>query len=329
MARRSTSNELTRIGEHPTVKRMRKQLAPPTRAQLEFIERAIAISEAPDAAERAYMARQLVLCTLPHSDPGNVPIWSRRTGNFTLSVQPGYARNASTEQQDCIGYPHGTIPRLLLFWIITEAVRTQQRRLYLSNSLAEFMRKVGLDPSRGGKRSDHRRLKNQMHRLFRAKISFEEHDPRKARWMNMDVAPRGELWWHPHDAAQGALYESWIDLGEDFFEAIRAMPVPVDTRALKALKGSALALDLYALVCFRAFAIVKHHLPAQTVTWAQLQTQLGTDYADVGNFRRKAKAALAKIKTLYPGLTIGTAKGGFTIHATRLAVPQKPVPKSL
>jgi hypothetical protein len=35
-------------------------------------------------------------------------------------------------------------------------------------------------------------------------------------------------------------------LGENFFEAITAAPVPLDMRVLKTLKRSPLALDLYA-----------------------------------------------------------------------------------
>ena len=38
----------------------------------------------------ALMVRELVLVTLPHKDPGDVPEWVRRNGNITLAVQPGY-----------------------------------------------------------------------------------------------------------------------------------------------------------------------------------------------------------------------------------------------
>jgi Plasmid encoded RepA protein len=117
-----------------------KEFAPPTRAQLELIEVAEAIREQPDAAERAFMARQLVQCTLPHSNPGNVPLWKRSSGNTTLAIQPGI--DIDTEKS--IGYPYGTFPRLLLFWMVTEAVQTKTRRLVLGRSLAGFMRQLGL-----------------------------------------------------------------------------------------------------------------------------------------------------------------------------------------
>jgi hypothetical protein len=313
---------LVKAGELPAVKILAKKLTLPTRAQLELVDAATTIREEPDAAERAFMARQLVQCTLPHSNPGNVPLWKRTSGTMVLAIQPGI--DIDTEKS--IGYPYGTIPRLLLFWIITEAVQTKKRRLVLGHSLAEFMRQVGLDPSRGGKRSDHRRLKDQMRRLFKCHISFQASVDLAAghgeRWRNMEVAPEGELWWHPHPE-QTALWESWIELGEKFFQAVIASPVPIDMRALRALKRSPLALDLYAWASYRAFAIVQKNQPPTFVSWQSLMQQLGADYSNVDEFARKAKTALRKIAALYPGLNVGATKGGFTIHATRLAVPQK------
>jgi Plasmid encoded RepA protein len=311
---------LTQVGEIPVMKALAKKFAPPTRAQLELIEVAATIRENPDAAEVAFMARQLVLCTLPHTDPGDtVEVWARRTGNAGLGIQSGVDIDTGKKT----GFPYGTIPRLLLFWIVTEAVRTQQRRLILGRSLADFMRQVGLDPSRGGKRSDNRRLKEQMRRLFNARISFQEISSDHERRIAMEIAPEYELWWHPRDTEQGALFESYIELGEKFFHAVRALPVPVDTRALKALKRSPLALDLYALICYRAFVIVQKNTGPQFISWEQLRHQLGTGHSTTKAFKQEAKSALRKITTLYPGLTITGARGGFKIHATRLAVPQK------
>ena len=316
---------LVQAGEIPLAKTLVKKFKPPTRAQIELVDAALAIHSEPDAAERAFIARQLVLCTLPHRDPGDSsPRWIRRTGNSALLIQPGW----DGDKDQSIGYPYGTIPRLLLFWAITEAVRTKSRRLVLGRSLNEFVRAVGLNPNTGGgKRSDSKRLKDQMRRLFRCHISFQATgtDPSGApgeAWRDMAVAPEGELWWHPHPD-QTALWESWIQLGEKFYCAVIASPVPVDMRALRALKRSPLALDLYALISYRAFVIVQKNLPPQFISWEQLRSQLGTDYGDLKDFKKEANATLRKIATVYPGLIITKAKGGFAIHASRLAVPQK------
>jgi len=62
---------------------------------------------------------------------------------------------------------------------------------------------------------------------------------------------------------------------------------------------------------------------AQFVAWEALRQQMGTDYRDPKDFKKSAQAALRKVLTLYPGLTLGKANGGFTLHAGRLAVPAR------
>jgi len=171
-----------------------------------------------------------------------------------LSIRPGYKTDPNTGARCCVGYPYGVIPRLLLFWMTTEVVRTPDRRLKLGDSLSGFMRELGLNPDNGGtgaKRSDARRLKDQTERLFRATISFDEASAERTRWLDMPVAPKGELWWDPQHPDQNDLFGSWIELGEDFYQALREAPVPVDMRTLRALKQSPLALDLYTWLAYR------------------------------------------------------------------------------
>jgi hypothetical protein len=261
------------------------------------------------------MARELVQCTLPHRNPGNVEAWTRKNGNLTLAIQPGWDHDAGKS----VGYPFGSIPRLLLFWITSETVRKQGRRLELGSSLAEFMHELGLNPDNGtGKRSDARRLRDQMERLFRARISFQrKHEGSGGRigksWLDMQIAPKGELWWDIKNPEQTALWGSWIELGEDFHRAITAAPVPVDMRALKALKSSPLALDLYAWLSHEAYRAHKSG-KGRFVSWPLLMEQLGAEYSDPKNFGRYARAALKKVQLVYPSLKMGSLRAGIRIE---------------
>ena len=304
------------------VKRSRKlKTLVPTKAQEKLLDTAAQIQMEPAGINQAaYMARQLIQATLPHSDPAdNPPEWYRTNGNFTLSIRPGYATDPKTGQRYCVGYPYGTIPRLLLFWLNTEVVRTRKRHIELGSSLAAFMRELGLDPSRGGKRSDAHRLREQMQRLFRAQVSFDETSDSGQRWLDMQIAPSGEFWWDVKNPEQGVLWNSWIEVGEKFFQAILTAPVPVDIRALKALRQSPLALDLYAWTVHRTYGLTQKGA-SQRITWKQLQAQLGGDYADPKDFKKKAKSALRKIATVYPGLKIEDVDGGCILHPGRPAI---------
>ncbi|MEQ1864534.1 MAG: replication protein RepA [Micropepsaceae bacterium] len=298
-----------------------------TREQQKLINASAAISLDALDVDPAFMARQLVQCTLPHTNPGDVPQWARKCGNVTLGIQPG----RDFEKNISVGYPYGSLPRLILFWVNTEAVRTKKRRLHLGHSFSEFMRELGLDPSRGGKRSDATRLRDQMRRLFASSISFQQTvvlgNSEGNRWLDMKVAPRGELWWHPKEPRQAALWESWIELGEDFFEAITASPVPLDMRALRALKRSPLALDLYAWATYTTFTVSKKGVP-RFIPWRALAKQLGTDYTEISNFKKKAGPTLRKVQAVYPALKITPGDGGFTIHPSRPAVLPRRLPSA-
>ena len=155
-----------------------------------------------------------------------------------------------------------------------------------------------------------------MERLFRSRFSLERYEVDDVRagksWIDMQVAPQGDLWWSVRAPDQGALWGSWIELGELFYAAITSAPVPVDMRALRALKRSPLALDLYAWLTFQAFRAHQSKRP-RFETWQQLHNHMGGDYADIHNFRKKVKAAMVKIRTVYPGLRLGRRLGGIEI----------------
>jgi hypothetical protein len=141
-----------------------------TPAQRQLLEHSARIFDEPATKQNAaYLPRELVQVTWPHKNPGNIPVWRRTNGNVTVGIEPG----ANLNTGESYGYPYGIIPRLLLFWITTEAVRTKNSRLELGSSLSGFMADLGLSSYTGrGKRGDAKRLRNQMERLFWSRIRF-------------------------------------------------------------------------------------------------------------------------------------------------------------
>ena len=77
-----------------------------------------------------FMARMLVLCSLPRTNPGNRLQYKRVNGPYSL-IMTAVGKTK---------LPFGNLPRLLLAWVCTEAVRTQNRELILGKSLSDFMR---------------------------------------------------------------------------------------------------------------------------------------------------------------------------------------------
>ena len=246
-----------------------------------------------------FMARLLTLCSLPRTNPGTRFRYVRRNGPYTL-VMSATALNK---------LPFGNIPRLLIAWICTEAVRTQSRELILGRSLSEFMRKLGINSDSGGNRGELTRLRNQMKRLFRCTISLVYEDERGDASVTAQIVRRAEFWWNKPE--EPSLWNSKIELSEDFFNEIINHPVPIDINTLKALKRCSLGLDLYLWLTYRTFTL----RDPQRLTWRQLYRQFGTDpdkardNQTVQSFRRKILRELKKIKLAWPELNYSTAPG--------------------
>ena len=255
-----------------------------------------------------FMARLLTLCSLPRTNPGNRLQYKRVNGPYQLYMIAGGGNKL----------PFGNIPRLLLAWVCTEAVRTQARELILGSSLSEFMGKLGMD-SVGGART---RLRNQMRRLFNAHVQLVYEDKLGEASVSSSVTSRTEFWWDPKRPDERTLWDSKIELGWDFFNEIIRHPVPLDMNTLTALKRCSLGLDLYLWLAYRTFSLKR---PLR-LTWWQVYRQFGPNpnstatHDAVQNFRRRILRELKKIKLAWPDLNYATAPGLLILHPSTPAI---------
>ena len=259
-----------------------------------------------------FMARMMALCSLPRTNPGNQHRYVRRNGPYTLVMSATGLHKL----------PFGNLPRLILAWLCTEAVRTQSRELVLGRSLAEFMRTLGIYHNSGGRGGVQTRLRNQMNRLFGCTVSLIYEDESGFVRVTSSVADKQEFWWSNHKPDELSLWESKIELGEKFFNEIIRHPVPLDMNTLKALKRSTLGLDLYLWLTYRTFAL----RAPQRLTWKQLYQQFGahpakaSDKFTVHAFRYKVLRELKKIKLAWTDLNYSTAKGVLILHPSTPAI---------
>lgn len=266
--------------------------------------------------DTGFMMRLLALCALPRTNPGNRDKYVRRNGPFTLVMTAtGTAK-----------LPYGTLPRLLLAWVCTEAARTQSPRLVLGRSLDGFMRKLGIKSRSGGPRGDRTRLQNQMERLFRCSVELAcETDQGVHRVADL-ITNEMTLWWNPRQPDLPVLWDSTIQLGARFFNEIIASPVPLDMNVLKAMKRSPLGLDLYLWLTYRLFGLTE----PLSLTWRQLYRQFGSnparaDTRTVANFRADVLRELEKLQDAWPDLDYSTPKGRLMLRPARpLIAPSRP-----
>ena len=276
--------------------------------QADQVNQLVSASEAdPDLG---FMARMMALCSLPRTNPGERIRYKRINGPYTLYMTAGGGCKL----------PYGNLPRLLLAWLSTEAVRTQSRKLVLGKSLSNFMRTLGIYNSGGNPQT---RLRNQMKRLFNAHVQLVYEDEHGEARVSSSVADCTEFWWNERKPDEPTLWESKIELGEKFFQEIISHPVPIDMNTLTALKRCSLGLDLYLWLTYRTFALRAPH----RLTWRQLYHQFGTDPAKASDkrivkiFRRHALRELKKIKMAWPGLNYATAPGVLILLPSTPAIP--------
>lgn len=274
--------------------------------------------EAEDAKKSGaigYMARMLVQATLPHKATNDL-VFKRENGALTLSI-------VSPD-----GLPYGSIPRLLLSWMTTEAVRTRSPVLQLGSSLSSFMAELDLG-RRGGKRGDITRFKNQAERLFSSTITCRYKDEMLTQGKGFLIADEYSLWWQPKTPNQLPLWKSTVSLSQKFFEQLVEKPVPVDMDAMMKLKRSPMALDIYFWLTYRLSYLHREIV----LPWPLLQMQFGADYGHDTegqyNFKRKFLKRLKDVLAIYDKARVFDADKGLLLkpsppHVARRRLPDPP-----
>lgn len=273
------------------------------------------------AADMGFMNRMLTLCSLPRTDPGQRLQYKRQNGPYKLIMLAGGDNKL----------PYGNLPRLLLAWVCTEAVRTKDRKLNLGSSLSSFMQQLGIFSDSGGSRGDRTRLKNQIDRLFNCHIDLIYEDRGVKISTGGRIARQTVLWWDYHNPDQQTLWRSWLELGEDLFNEIIKNPVPIDMRILKAMRRSSLGLDLYMWLSYKTFSLYSQGKKPERLTWERLYAQFGSDPSlakdkdTVQNFRKDALREMRKLKVCWPALSYSTPKGCLEIRGCQPSIAPKAI----
>ena len=269
---------------------------------------AAALEALPDIG---FMSRWLALCSMPRTHPGDRVRYRRVNGPWTMTMTAS----------GTAGLPYGTLPRLLLGWVCTEAVRTQSRTLELGPSLDRFMRELGIRSRSGGERGDRTRVRNQMDRLFRTTVELSYRDSETEEFIASRVADRAEIMWSRRRPDEPVLWESYIRLGEAFYGELIRHPLPVDMNVLRAMKRSSLGLDIYLWLTYRVFGLAE----PVSVSWRQLYGQFAAnpaavDRSAVKDFRREALRELGKLALAWPGLDWTAVRGRLVVKPSRTLI---------
>ena len=270
----------------------------------------------------SFLHSALCAMSLPVRRPvdENAPI-IRQDGQYTLAItpRPVLQRIDGQQQMHILGVPYGSLPRLVLIHIMTEAVRTRSRHIVLGSSFTDWMRRMGFRTISYGPRGSATLIRQQLDRLLACEWMI--------RWDNQNEKGDQEFAvkevkltndYTGVNACSGS-FSREILLTEGFFEHLREHAVPLDENAVRQLRDSATSLDLYTWLSYRLPRIAKNR--TTLLSWNQLAVHFGNDGTNIRKFRQTIRDSWERqVSAVYP-----EAKAEFDTAAIRLYASPAPL----
>lgn len=237
-------------------------------------------------------------------------VFERTSGNVSVRLEAGTLYTGDGWHAQPL--PYGTVPRLIMVHLSSEAIRTRRRTVELGDSVRQFLARLGMSAS-GGPRGGYAALSRQLAALAACRLTLGMQEA--GRIVTVDAKPikRFEAWLH-RDGLQRTLWPAALELSEDFYGTLIEHAVPLDHRALAALKHSALALDVYTWLAHRLCRVRGHNV---RLSWQNLREQFGQEYQDTRNFKHAFRAALRQALAVYPDARVSTVPGGLVLRPSR------------
>jgi Plasmid encoded RepA protein len=269
----------------------------------------------------AILYQHTVLCQtcLPYRDPGDeIRLWSRRNGYVKLELQAGRAYDGRLENFVDVGLPFGPKPRLVLYYLNAEALRTQSPVLELEDSLTAFVKRtLGLDT----KGRNIRTVKDQLSRLAASDFRIGTSKDDRSLTIKGTIVEGFELW-TPRDVKQRVLWPSTIQFSTRYFESLMRHAVPLNETAIARLSHNAMALDVYTWLAQRLHR-VDETKGAVGVPWTGLHEQFGHGYERLRDFRRVFQRTLRQVKAVYPESKFELTPEGMALRHSRSPVGKR------
>ena len=246
---------------------------------------------------------------LPHRRLPDDQAWQVTTDRVTLIVQPGL-RPGADGQPTSVGVPYGSCARLILLYLQTEAVRTNNRQIELGGSLHAWLKRLAVPI--GGKQMAV--VRDQAERLSRCRLSFQIKQGNRTGLLNQHILDTSMF--IEDDKAQGALFVETASLSQSFFDELKKHPVPVEEAAVRQIANNSLALDVY---CWLAYRLHSLNAPI-TITWKALHAQFGRSVARIDHFKDHFRTVLALATSVYPEAKVEETDNGIGV----ILRPSKP-----
>ena len=279
----------------------KKTLTPASKLKRKIIDASLSIGDS-DPENPVFQHSVLCQVGLPRAAVKGTD-FLRQNGNQWLLIEAGSLSIGGKRVRQPV--PYGTKPRLVLIHACTEAVRTKSPIVEVGNSVRGFLKMLNMDTSGRG----FQLFRNQMQALAACHMTIGIEN----NTIKTDPVEQFEAWLTDDDGQQ-VMWPGVMELTPKFFDSLVEHAMPLDPRAISALKTSSLALDIYTFLANRLCRVRKRG--GVKLSWSNLKDQFGQEYADRKDFKKAFKPALRRVLVVYPDAKVEEEIGGVRLRCS-------------
>ncbi len=270
----------------------------------------------------AFLHSALCAMSLPTKRPKDdtVPI-IRQDGKYALAISP----RPVLQQVDgkmisrILGVPYGSYPRVALIYLLSQALKSKTRDVYLGRNFTEWMRRLGYQTVSYGPRGTANLMREQVDRLLACEwqIRWDETTDGDSAFAVRDVKISDE---YAGSLDRDGAFAREVRMSEVFYKHLVEHAVPLNEVAVRELKGIPTALDLYTYLAYRLPRISGDR--GQMISWDQLAKHLGND-ADSKRFRQTVRETMQIVSAVYPNANVDVSGRKVVLHASPAPLEQR------
>jgi len=243
---------------------------------------------------------------LPHRRIADDAVWKVETDRVTLLVEPG-RRPVQGGTTAWVGVPFGSRARLIMLYLQSEALRTNNREIELGRSLNAWLIRLGIPV--GGK--SFKDVREQAERISRCRLTFHVSHAGRSGLVNQNILDTAMF--VDDEPTQGNLFIETARLSETFFDQLRKHPVPIEEAAIRAINNNSMALDIYCWLAYRLHVLAEQ----KPITWKALHAQFGAGFARLDHFRPRFLENLALALAVYRDAHVDANEKGLILKPSR------------
>jgi hypothetical protein len=252
------------------------------------------------------------MAALPHKKTAET-VWQREGGQITLLVESGL-----DSAKRPIGVPYGSIARMIVLYLQTQAVKTRSREVELGASMNAWLNTMGITV--GGK--TYQIVREQSRRISRCRLTFFRRTAHAELVTNGAFVRDAILPLDPDSSAQLPLWQERVRLDEGFYQSLIDHPLPLREAAIRRISNRSMAIDLYVWLAYRLHILSG---PLE-VGWPALRRQFGEGYKELRLFRRDVLPSLRLALAVYPEARVTVdEQRGLTLHPSTPPVPERKI----